>query len=250
MNNGSEAESGRTLKSQSSLLIISTLASSLALILSFMITYSMTVILLSLCAATGIVIYRRKGSSGQAEMAVALLILILAAGSAVAHSAYNSTVNSSFTGYFSYEPNATAINGTAIVARTAEASGTVEVWADTMLDAFYENGVAAAKLELDDGTPAASQEIEFIVNGNSTLSVTDGFGLASIELNISENSTIRATYSGNGSAFLNPSESEEISLPATMRNVTVMEINTTQGCAEVGRPVTWLKTVKVENPGT
>jgi hypothetical protein len=251
-------------KSQSSVYLFSLVVSLISMFVSFLIAYSIPVLILSLCIASGFFVLKRKGSIGQAEMLISVLIMLLAAGSVVAYSAYNSTMNSSLTGNFVALSGNFSQNETQAI-KTIEKTKTIYIWANTSLNLELEKEVlenndtlfAKAQLRLDNSTPVQDVDVVFYVDDEEIGSVsTDHNGSAEFLYSLPSdidigNHEIKAVFLGR--EYLNPSfASKEFILNGTaelnISNVTIEFIEISQGPAEVGKPVKWNAILKASNP--
>lgn len=219
---------GRKLKCQTSMTIASAIMFVIASLFSFVTAYALPVLVLSLCAATGLFVMRKKGASGQTELILSLALIALTAGSVVAYGAYNGTGSMSFTGDFAadiiqndtQEPPGMAV----------EAASPIEVFADTRIELAYDNvsETLIAYLFLDDGTPLANQDVEFFTDGVSLgTAPTDSSGMASMEYVLPAGTdggkTMKADFAGYD--YLNPSSAEiQIHVSISPQNQTVPEI--------------------------
>jgi len=181
----------------------------MTLLISLIITYSIPILILTLCVGAGFLFFKKRGSSGQAEMVISVALILLAAGSVVAYTAYNSTINSSFTGNFL----AVGVNGTQNETPTIkiiEKTKTIEVWANTSLELGYLNDSINARLLLDNGFPPSNQTLNFYLNDSLLGSkLTDIAGYTEIELTLEDGThVIIAEFLGNGEEYLNRAQAE------------------------------------------
>ncbi len=191
-------------KGQSSLLLTNIILSALAVIASAAFTYIIPIIILTVCLTSFVLVFRKKGSTGQVEILLSLGLILLTAGSVVAYTAINGTMNGSFTGNFiAGELNLTAEN---VSANVLESVSTIEVWADSFISLKYEEDRLEAILYLDDGTPVIGGEITIYANGTPVFTgTTDDDASLTIELPLQNGTySLYAESHGNSEEYINP----------------------------------------------
>jgi hypothetical protein len=156
-----------------------------------------------------------KSSSGQSEILIFLIFMIIASGAVMA---YNSTNVSNGTDFITGHILNSSINETAGIAEpvmlVVESSKLIEIWAKTSLslEALDNNGsyIISASLNLDDGSPLGGYEIKFyrddVLIGQR---ITDSLGLAEITIEAAPGKhEITVEYAGDSGRFYLPSSGE------------------------------------------
>lgn len=193
----------------------------------------------------------RKSSLGQAEAVfISATVLLLASSMVIAQNATNITnITGNLLGIISPSESRESI----------ESSGTIEVWANSIMEThvesteLYDNEslIAAASLSLDNGSAMADVPVKFYLDGELIGSrLTNTFGQAGLEYPM-------YGYFGKhallivfeGGDFVNPS-SEEMNITVEESGISNVSIETSviQEKAVTGEPVNWKKTVTITNP--
>ncbi|MBN2331147.1 MAG: hypothetical protein JXC85_05010 [Candidatus Aenigmarchaeota archaeon] len=217
-------QTGKAKKGQSTVYVFSVIFSLITAVLAVLITHFIPIIIIASFLCSIFFAVRSRYNRGQAELAISVILMLLAAGSVVAYSALNSTMNASFTGNFLATGDNNTQDGTPSV-KIIEKTKTIEIWANTFLDVEVDpkNNVTIARLQLDNGTSLPGQMIHLYLNGEILASEdTDADGEMVI-YTVFGNGTnvVRAEFLGNDDEYLNRSWKEaEIIIGVPEENVT------------------------------
>lgn len=196
------------LKGQGTTALASIMISLIAAFVSFASSYLTPIVVIAACTVTGFAIMKKKGSLGQAEILISLVIIMLTAGSVVAYGAYNGTLNSSFTGALT-GADINGINDRILISENHSlvSSATIDVWAESTIDITYDEDRLVLRLNLDDGSPIPEEILQIYINGEHVLNeITDMDGEIIIGLPLENGTyTIEARFDGIPEEYVNPS---------------------------------------------
>lgn len=214
---------GKSKKGQSTVYALSVVFSCIAAVLAILVTHLIPIIIIASFLCSIFFAVRSKSNRGQAELVISVILMLLAAGSVVAYSALNSTINASFTGNFLAMGDNITQNGTPSM-KIIEKSKMIEIWANTFLDVEvdHKSNVTISRLRLDNGTSLPRQTVHFYLNGEILATEdTDADGELVI-YTVFGNGTnvVRAEFLGNDDEYLNRSWKEaEIIIAVSEENV-------------------------------